>query len=204
MSSSGVLFDRYHHRYSVRGKNVPSVTDILAPLTNLRMVRAEVLHAAAHLGTAVHKACELDDLGQLDESSVIPALSGYLTAWRRFCADHTARWMRIESCVYHEQMGYAGTVDRYGLVDGAPAVVDLKTSAGLPPTIGPQLAAYAKAIPEASAGVRRIGVLLKPGGHYLTQDYSSPTDWAVFASLLTLQNFCQTHRITPYFKEVSR
>lgn len=204
MNDSDVLFNRYHHRYIVRGQNVPSVTEILAPLTNFRMVRTEVLHAAAHIGTAVHKACELDDLGRLDESSVMPALAGYLDAWRRFCQEHRVHWSRIESCVYHEQMGYAGTVDRYGVVDGDAAVVDLKTSAALHPAVGPQLAAYAKAIPEAAASTRRIGVLLKPNGQYHSQTYHSPSDWAVFASLLTLRSFCDAHRITPYFKEVSR
>ena len=36
-------------------------------------------------------------------------------------------------------------------------------------------------------------------GRYHLGEYCSGTDWAVFASLLTLRSFCQQHRITPYY-----
>jgi hypothetical protein len=95
-------------------------------------------------------------------------------------------------------------VDRFGLVKGENCVVDLKSSAALHPTVGPQLAAYAKAIPEQSVLTKRMGVLLKPNGTYHAQIYASPMDWAVFASLVTLRSFCLSHNITPHFKELTK
>lgn len=201
MSAVAVDFDRARHRYSVQGRPVPSVTEVLAPLACFQRVPPAILQAAAERGTAVHKACELDDLGRLDERCLSPTLRGYLLAWRAFSVRHAVRWELVERCVYHAQMDYAGTVDRYGLVAGAPAVVDLKTSATAPLTLGPQLAAYAKAIAPVGAGPRRLGVLLRPDGSYRVYDYEQPADWAVFASLLTLRRYCQEHRISLNLKE---
>ncbi|MDB5975199.1 MAG: hypothetical protein JWR07_1959 [Nevskia sp.] len=198
-----LTFDELSHTYTFEGRTVPSVTQLLAPLSNLQMVDPAVLRAAADFGTAVHKACELDDLGELDEESLDPALGPYLSAWRKFSAEHAVKWTLIEGRMHNQAMGYAGTVDRYGAVRGDDAVVDLKSSAILYPTVGPQLAAYAKAIPGTTLLTKRIGVLLKPDGNYQAKTYASPMDWAVFASLITLRTFCSTHAITPNFKELS-
>jgi hypothetical protein len=192
-------YDPVQHRYSVDGVVVPSVTQVLAPLSDYRRVRPDVLDAARHLGTAVHTACDLDDRGTLDERSVQPVLRGFLAGWRLFCAEHHAVWSAIEQCVYHPALGYAGRLDRLGTVDGVPTVVDLKTSARLSPAVGPQLAAYAKALPEPGPGIRRLAVQLRPDGRYTQREYADPMDWAVFASLLTLRTFCREHQITPHF-----
>jgi hypothetical protein len=195
------VLDEASHTYTLGGAKVPGVTSILEPLSNLQFVDPDVLRAAGDFGTAVHLACELDDKGELDEEALDPALAPYLLAWRRFSKDHAVRWALIEEVVHNPQMGYAGKLDRYGEVAGAEAVVDLKSSAVLYPTVGPQLAAYAKAIPGAGPLVQRIGVLLRPDGAYQAKKYTSPTDWAVFASLITLRNFCAAHSITPNFRE---
>lgn len=243
MNAPTPLFDRYHHRYSVAGRVVPGVTEVLAPLCDLSRIPLPTLRAAAAYGTAVHKACELDDLGELHEESLDGALAAPLAAWRAFCRDHAVRWQLVEAPLYNPTFGYAGTVDRFGLVGGQEAVVDIKTGTTLYPSVGPQLAAYDKAIAltpanprqpgvaeHVAAGVRaaslpnslpnslpaslptstptgttarrrRYAVQLKSNGRYQVYEYRSADDWAVFASLLTLRNFCQTHRITPNFKE---
>jgi hypothetical protein len=200
MNAATLHFDAQSHRYTLDGVELPSVTQILSPLNSaFRYASPAALDAARALGTAVHRACELDDAGVLDERSMADCLHGYVRAWRRFCADHQTHWLMTETAVCNPQMGYAGTLDRYGFVDGDKTVVDLKTGAALYPAVGPQLAAYAKAIPDASACTRRIAVLLRPTGHYDLQSFRSASDWAVFASLLTLRNFCQLHKITPHY-----
>jgi hypothetical protein len=199
MNAPALLFDKPSHRYTVDGVAIPSVTEILAPLNSFRFVAADVLRSARDLGTAVHLACELDDQGVLDESTLAPALGGYLAAWRLFRAEHSTHWLMVEAAVFNPQMGYAGTVDRYGFVDGQKTVLDIKTGWALYPAVGPQLAAYAKAIPQASPCTQRMAVLLKPTGRYEARSYKSAMDWAVFASLLTLRSFCQLHKISPEF-----
>jgi hypothetical protein len=201
MSAVLPTLDEASHTYTLGGVKVPGVTSILAPLCDFSRVNADVLQAAADFGTAVHLACELDDLGTLDEESLDPALAPYLSAWRKFSRDNEVKWTLIEELVYHPTMGYAGKLDRYGKVLNDDAVVDIKSSVQLYPSVGPQLAAYAKAIPEATMLTRRIAVQLRPDGSYVAKKYTSPNDWAVFASLITLRNFCAQHAITPTYKE---
>lgn len=201
-----LTFDERTHIYRYDGKVVPSVTQILQPLSDYSHVSPATLAAAAAFGQAVHKACELDDLGELDEDALSPALAPYLAGWRAFCRDYRARWNRVEQQVYHQTMRYAGTVDRTGLIewDGHDyeATVDLKSGADLYPSVGPQLAAYERAIGGASPLAKRLGVRLKPDGTYEARFYRDPMDWAVFASLITLRTFCAQHAIQP-FKELS-
>ena len=46
-----------------------------------------------------------------------------------------------------------------------------------------------------------MAVQLKSDGTYTAKTYTDPTDWPVFASLLTLRNWCARHDITPNFKD---
>lgn len=190
-----LTFDEATHTYRFGGQLVPGVTSILAPLTGYDSVPAHVLEAAANFGKAVHRACELDDLGELDEAALDIALVPYLKAWRQFSVDHAVEWEQIEQPVYHPALRYAGTPDRFGKVKGLRAVVDIKSTADLYPTVGPQLAAYGNALQQPYAD--RIAVQLKADGTYAAKAYSDPTDFPVFASLLTLRTWCQRHAITP-------
>lgn len=196
-----LTFDAELHQYAYMGRVVPSVTQILKPLTDFDSVPAGVLAAASAFGTAVHKACELWDLGDLDEDSLDPQLAPYLQAWKQFMADHDCAWIHVEQPIVHKQLRYAGTPDRAGLVRGEEAVVDLKSTMALYPSVGPQLAAYDAALqPKTNAQrLKRYGVQLKPDGSYVVKEYKDLTDFAVFASLLTVRNWCAQHEITPKF-----
>lgn len=196
---SVLSFDEATHTYRFGGQVVPGVTSILSPLTDFSRVPPHVLQAAADFGKAVHRACELDDLGELDESTLDAALVPYLQAWRKFSAEHAVGWEQIEQPTYNATMRYAGTPDRFGGVKGRPTVVDIKSTAQLYPAVGPQLAAYAQALGHPYAD--RLAVQLKNDGTYVAKFYKDPTDWPVFASLLTLRNWCALHSITPTFKD---
>lgn len=196
---SMLTFDEATHTYFYEGQVVPGVTTILSPLTDFSRVPAHVLKAASDFGTAVHLACELDDLSELDEGSLDEELVPYLSAWRKFSAEHSVQWQQIEHQVHNKTMGYAGTLDRLGLVDGVATVLDIKSSVRLYPSVGPQLAAYQKAATEVS--VQRMAVQLKGDGTYVAKTYTDPSDWPVFCSLLTLRAWCAHHSITPNFKD---
>lgn len=195
-----LTFEDDTHTYRLNGQVVPGVTSILAPLTDYSRVPPHVLEAASNFGKAVHKACELDDLAELDEETLDPALVPYLDAWRKFSEDHRVAWQEIERPLANTALRYAGTPDRIGDVSGELAVVDIKTTVELYPSVGPQLAAYANAYSGIRApAMKRIAVQLKRDGTYVAKPYTDATDWPLFCSLLTLRNWCARHSITPKF-----
>jgi len=197
MTTTGLIFDQETHTYRYNGKIVPSVTTILSPLNDFQHVSPQTLRTAVMFGRAVHRACELDDLGELDESNLDIELEPYLIAWRKFCADHETHWSLIEQQIYHATLGYAGTLDRLGLVKGLATVLDIKSSKRLYPSAGPQLAAYQQAVTEPT--VQRMAVQLGSNGTYVATACTDPTDWPLFCSLLTLRNWCARHSIIPKF-----
>lgn len=196
----GLTFEPDSHTYRMDGVIIPSVTQILAPLSDFSDVPADVLKAASEFGTAVHRACELDDRRTLNVSTLDAALLPYLCAWRIFCKDFDAQWAMIESFVYHPTLRYCGQLDRFGMLAKNKYVVDIKTTAELYPTVGPQLAAYRMALPETMRErCLRMAVQLKADGTYTTRTYVDQNDWPVFASLVTLKNWCTKHGITPNY-----
>lgn len=196
-----LTFDEGTHTYRWNGRTVPGVTSVLAPISGYDKVPRNVLELASQRGKAVHMACQLDDEGALDEAELDPVLVPYLAAWRAFSADHGVAWTSIEKAGYHPTLGYAGTPDRVGKVVGRSSVVDIKTTYELMPPVGPQLAAYAH-LTDANLGqgLQRLGVQLRADGSYHVQKYTDPMDWPLFASLLTLRNWCAINKVSPSFK----
>lgn len=199
-----IQFDEARHVYFFDGRAVPSVTQVLKPMQNFDFVKPEVLQAAADFGTAVHMACELDDLDELDMDSVDHALIEPLEAWRQFCRDYGVIWQAIEAPVFSKRNLYAGKIDRFGLVENELAIVDIKTSAQLSPVVGLQLAGYEIAIKEAlnmqNTPMKRYAVQLKQDGGYHVQMYQDPADAAIFLSLRSLMAWCSSNKVNKNFK----
>lgn len=123
-----IFFDEQTHTYLVNGREVPSVTEILAPLhRSYGKVNQSVLDYAAARGTAVHEACELIDYGA--EPEIYPEIEGYVRAYLDFLQVYRPTWTHIEHIVYHDYGRYIGTLDRAGYLNGTEfAIVDIKTS----------------------------------------------------------------------------
>ena len=134
-----IEFDAEKHEYTWEGQKIPSVSDILAPLSAERYgeINPAVLQQAAARGTAVHEICEAMDYGL--DPEIEPGLEGYAQAYSDFLRDYFPKWELIEQIVYYRVDGdvytapplFCGTVDRYGTIDDKPAVLDIKTYASL-------------------------------------------------------------------------
>lgn len=190
-------FDPVRHEYRLDGRVVPSVTQLLTPIQDWSGIPKSVLEAKAILGTAVHRACELDEDGLLDEETLDERIEPYLRAFKKFKAEKRPKLLANEKRLFHLTLGYAGTLDRLYEIDGWPWIIDLKTAVAHNPWVGVQLAGYVGLV-EASElkpekAIVRGGLNLRPDGTYRLHPCTDPTDWPTFVSLLTLHNWRQRH-----------
>lgn len=111
----------------------------------------KIKEAAAHYGTKAHNGIDALLKGKAIPPGCLeaqPAIAGFLQ-WQRGSGIEI---VASEVPVYHPVLGYAGTVDWIGVRVGVTGwiVGDHKTSNGLWPEYGYQVAAYAKAIEQLS------------------------------------------------------
>lgn len=141
-------FDPATHIYKLNGLVIPGVNEIIreAGLSFIDYVRSNVLEAARQFGTAVHKACELDDKNDLAEDILSKPLLPYLNGWRNFRKQFQLEIWEIEKSIYSKKWQFAGTPDRIGVYRSkdykAPAVVEIKTDREYTPATTLQTAAY--------------------------------------------------------------
>jgi hypothetical protein len=164
-----IRFDPVHHRYWLGPRELLAVTAILqtAGLVDTRWFTI----ASRARGAVIHRWTE-----SLDRGEVIPPLEPvyepYLDAYQRFRQDARPVWHGLEQAVADYALGYAGTLDRWGTLQGEPVVVDLKT--GEIPSWAPlQLIAYARLDLGGPPVVRRrrLVVQLRPTGRYAIREY---------------------------------
>jgi hypothetical protein len=162
-------------------------------LDELDGIARDILEAAARFGRHVHRAVELWNLKTLDEARLDPLLVPYLAAWKEFCRHTGAEVIETERRVWHPKLRYAGTLDSIVRIGRRRHLVDVKSSAKVPRSVGPQTAAYARAyIQEAgqsSLDRVRMCVHLLPSGEYRLHKLMDPADWNVFLSCLNIHNF---------------
>jgi hypothetical protein len=161
--STGVTFDASTHTYRFRGTRLISVTQAIQAAG---LIHAEwYTEAARQRGRAVHLAVHFDAERDLNERSVSPLIRPYLEAARSFKRDTGFVTELTEARVWAMDLGYAGTMDHLGLMQGNHRVlVDWKTGV-VPEWARLQTAGYASAFPNA-AKFLRYAVQLKPDGAY--------------------------------------
>lgn len=172
-------FDEQKHEYNVLGTKLPSVTEIIGPLTYTKYkIDAGVIEQAAHKGAMTHELTAAFDRGDLEDDSSIPADGAmYYKAWKDFCHDYQVEWKYIElplACA-----SFAGTVDRIGMIDGKLVVVDIKTTSSMDRaskiSLCAQLFGYCYLCMENDIAVdisNSIGVQLKKDGTYTVHEMS--------------------------------
>jgi hypothetical protein len=181
-------FDEKTHTYTEGGVKLPSVTRIIRAAGLMPPFYGD--EPAMRRGTMVHRACEFHDEGDLDESTVDPAIAGYLDGWKKFRAETGFVASCIEWRRAHPIYGYAGTVDRIGVFDGRPTVIDIKTGS-FDDWMGIQLAAY-EGLANSTVKIgrhQRLGVVLTAEGKYSVLKFEERSDWPIFLSALSLYNW---------------
>lgn len=188
----GLEFDEEKHLYTLDGVELPSVTEICRFLSYDTAVNAKpwLRDAAADRGTRVHAWCMLYDYGERDLFDCIePDEIGYVKAYLSFLRDYKPEWELIEHSMGDRLAGYAGTLDRFGLVDGKKAIVDLKTTSVLRKVpLAAQLAGYKELLYDTRLEVAEAvyGLHLQKDGCY--QLVQVAADYEAFEACLVLHN----------------
>lgn len=190
-----IEFNEERHEYRVNGRIIPSVTQVLevVGISDFSVVPANILDHAKDRGTAVHRACWYDDQGDLDEASLDPEVTPYVSAWRRFRTETGFEPQEIEDQFYCPEFAYCGTFDRVGTMPRWGLVQpDIKTGVESP-SWPIQLAAYNRGrFGRLNPGCRRLVVQLTRDGRYKLHWYevgSLTADFNVFAAALQIYNF---------------
>lgn len=135
-----IQFDESTHTYTVDGVILPSVTEITRFLSyDYKSDKPWLAKEAAGRGTRIHELCALMDYGE--QIFVSPDLIGYIDAYHQFLIDYAPIWEKIEYPVGSLGLGYAGTLDRYGYMDGY-TIMDIKTGVLHPAPLRAQLSGY--------------------------------------------------------------
>ena len=153
-----LAFDEQQHLYTLGGLVMPSVTQIMSPMSSMlyAAVPQAALDAAADRGTRAHEQ-----------------VSNYVRYGVFETDEDTApTWQGSEIRTYHRQMMYAGTLDLLGHIepdDGQGVdVVDLKCTAAYHSVmLATQIGAYAHAMQSHGMKIRRLyGLQLMRDGRY--------------------------------------
>lgn len=187
------FFDK-GHVYELEGERIPCVSDLCRFLHREIYREAPVwqLEAAADRGTKVHAATEaLDNAGRAEiEDDYLP----YLQAYALFRQEHEVIWELIEHPDYHPAHRYAGTIDRYGMVDGHLTLLDIKTTYRVyKPLCSASLNLYRLILEARRKAVERLLILhLKKDGSYKLIRFDA--DDSVPMALITLHTALKTRR----------
>ena len=196
-------FNEDRHEYKWNGVIVPSVTQILKPLTDFGRVPPAILEHARQEGVAIHKMVELELDGDLDIHALPPWMSPYYEAWRKFVKDTGFQCVGSEVRLYHHKLSYAGTADLIGEMSNVKgvnglALIDIKRSLFAGAVIGLQLAGYADAwAAEDLMGIGKIkhryALQLIHNGTYKLEPFNDPSDSSTFLACLTMHRWREKH-----------
>ena len=111
------------HEYTLGGIHVPSVSELLKPVTG----DFECAPMYAERGTAVHILTELWDTGAYMPELADDELMPYMMAYEDFHDQHDVEVIQLEQIVFNKELMYAGRLDRLWRIDGAEHLTDIKT-----------------------------------------------------------------------------
>lgn len=169
-----IQFNAENHTYMVDGVAMPSVSDIIRPVTNMTYgsIPKFILAQAQDKGTTIHTMMQAyDELGLLPNTD--NEYYDYMKAYVDFQRDNfidALEYVGSELRVYDDTIGYCGTVDKlyWDNESGEYVILDIKTgSKSNPKSWMLQMDAYIMAIERETRECCNAKVLwLKNDGTY--------------------------------------
>lgn len=202
------VLDPATHIYTLNGRTVPSVTQILASVgvaTDFEAIGSRSPHwrdaidLKRQIGSVCHADCHAWDDGDLDLAEVDPLVRPYVDAWIEFRRNLQFVPDTRERIVFHPALWYCGTLDAIGTIgNGRRILIDVKT--GNPDNAGAQFqtaaynAAYYCQHPDQTIH-ERWSVELCPESAipYRVHPYADWNDFSKFSAFVTTYA-CQARR----------
>lgn len=168
--SQPINFEPVDHVYTLNGRTLPSVTQVMRFMSNelYEGIPPDVLAQAADRGTRAHE--QIANIVRYDYTETDEDTQCYVDAYYRFMEQYKPEWLMSEWRTYHTKLMYAGTIDLIGYIepdsgDGID-LCDIKcTHAYHPIMLATQLGAYKEAAKSQGNRIRNLyGLqLLKDG-----------------------------------------
>jgi hypothetical protein len=182
------------HAYIQDGVRIISVTQILnaVGLVDYSHIPESVLDHKAEIGTAAHAAAHYFDEGDLNWSTVDPEVAPYVQAWIKFREEtqFIPRLIEQRGIAKLRGMSYGYTLDREGVLNGRDTLLEIKCTAGVEISWGPQMAAYELALRSQDGKARqRIAVHLQKDGTYVLVPLNDIADYKVFEWALGIESW---------------
>jgi len=120
-----IIFRPDNHEYLIGKIKIPSVTQILQNEGLIDTYFFEPEHARK--GRELHEITELVDKGLTSIDGLPADYIPYIEAYISFLRISGVKILQSEKRLYHELLGFAGTLDRYVSINGHEAIIDIKT-----------------------------------------------------------------------------
>jgi hypothetical protein len=128
-----LTFEPAEHIYKLDGVIIPSVTQILSPISKViyEEISMQVLMAKAHLGSKVHKLIERYlkyNFAQPDEITK-PYFEQFILFWDELKSNHQVNLIQTEFKGFYkdDKLTYGGTIDFIVEIDKEIWLIDWKT-----------------------------------------------------------------------------
>ncbi len=185
-----LTFAEETHQYKLDGVAIPSVTQIMEPLSRAKYkaIDESILKAAAKRGSEVHEAIEFYTKYGIMECP--HEAEPYVNAYMKWAQQYKPQTIQTEQATWHKQLMYAGTIDNLSVIDGRKTLIDYKTTAELNDMLtSVQLEAYSQALKSQGVDVEQKAILhLCKGGtyHFKVYPLHDVEAWKTFGALLTI------------------
>lgn len=198
-------FSEEEHKYYADDIELPSVTTVIGEWKFLSLsmmyynifsgtaVNSEAFLKAREFGKAVHKAFKIMLTSTLDFSVISPLLVNPCQQFQKWCQDYKVKPLEIETPLYSDIDGYAGTPDIiHTMMADANTIhiTDVKTGEKNA-MVGVQTAAYerlARRCLEIRKTIQRHELILGEG-NYKFRELNNKDDLTFFLARLYQYNF---------------
>lgn len=146
-------------------------------------------------------------------------IEGYGRSYEQFIEEHRPRWFLTEAIVYDPILGYAGTLDRFGIIDDDVLILGDFKSGATQPAHGPQTAAYRRGLTDdivekllldanlitgldlgEARTIKRFTIeLQRDGSRAKLVPHTKPDDQVAFLAALNCHNWREKHVRRPEY-----